>query len=101
MLERALRIQEAHYGPEHVGVAKTLVNLANAHGELGDARTKRDMLERALPIIEAHYGPEHVSVAITLRSLANAREAEGHNRGVLAVALVGVAAGLVLLWRGR
>eukprot|EP00971_Amphidinium_carterae_P069843 1382031-Amphidinium_carterae.1 len=36
-LERVLRIAEPHYGPDHPHVAKTLTNLGNAYGDLGDA----------------------------------------------------------------
>ena len=36
--ERALAIEEKHYGPEHVTVARTLTNLGTAYGDLGDAR---------------------------------------------------------------
>ena len=63
LLERALRIQEAHYEPDHFEVAITLGNLGNAHGQLGDVAKKRDLLERALRIQEAHYGPDHFEVA--------------------------------------
>eukprot|EP00971_Amphidinium_carterae_P274437 5446043-Amphidinium_carterae.1 len=61
---------QAHYGPEHVEVAKTLHSLGNAHGALGDHAKKRDVLERVLRINEAHYGQEHVEVASTLNNLA-------------------------------
>eukprot|EP00971_Amphidinium_carterae_P167919 3326960-Amphidinium_carterae.1 len=54
-LERALWIQEAHYGQNHPDVARTLMSLGNAYGALGDASKKRDHLERALRIDEAHY----------------------------------------------
>eukprot|EP00971_Amphidinium_carterae_P276034 5477545-Amphidinium_carterae.1 len=54
-LERALRIEEAHYSPDHPEVAITLTNLGNAYGQLGDVLKKRDYLERALRILEAHY----------------------------------------------
>jgi hypothetical protein len=77
MLERALRIKERWYGKNHVEVAITLTNLGNAHGALGNARTKREMLERALRIKEAHYGPDHPLVATILRSLSNAHGAPG------------------------
>eukprot|EP00971_Amphidinium_carterae_P270164 5360104-Amphidinium_carterae.1 len=40
-LERALRIKESHYGPEHPEVAITLTNLGNAYGSLGDALKQR------------------------------------------------------------
>eukprot|EP00971_Amphidinium_carterae_P297067 5901590-Amphidinium_carterae.1 len=58
-LERALRIKETHYGPDHPEVARPLANLGIAYGELGDASKKRDYSERALRILEAHYGPDH------------------------------------------
>eukprot|EP00971_Amphidinium_carterae_P092262 1826885-Amphidinium_carterae.1 len=54
-LERALRIQESHYGPEHPEVAIMLANLGAAYGSLGDFTKERDYLERALRILESHY----------------------------------------------
>ena len=59
MLERALAIFEREYGRESTEVAKTLGNLGNAYGKLGDHAKKRDMLERALAIFEGAYGPDH------------------------------------------
>eukprot|EP00971_Amphidinium_carterae_P194018 3849549-Amphidinium_carterae.1 len=61
-LERALRIQESHYGQEHPEVAITLTNL-------GDAAKQRDYQERALRIEESRYGQEHPHVAIMLANL--------------------------------
>ena len=72
LLERALAIEERHYGPEHPQVATTLANLGNAYGALGDTARKKALLERALAIQERHYGPEHPEVAITLGNLGNA-----------------------------
>eukprot|EP00971_Amphidinium_carterae_P118191 2341574-Amphidinium_carterae.2 len=54
-LERALRIKESHYGPEHPEVAVTLNNLGSAYGSIGDSTKERDYLERALRILESHY----------------------------------------------
>eukprot|EP00971_Amphidinium_carterae_P196419 3897555-Amphidinium_carterae.1 len=62
-LEKGLRIFERHYSPNHPTAAKTLINLGNAYGSLGDAHKKRDCLERALRILESHYGEEHPEVA--------------------------------------
>ena len=81
MLERALAINEAAYGPEHTEVAITLTNLGNAYGALGDRKTK-ELLERALAIKEAAYGPEHTEVAIArprqrVRRSGRSCEAEG------------------------
>ena len=79
-LERALKIIEQHFGPDHPQVAQTLNNLANAHGALGDHRTEKDFLERALKIIEQHFGPDHPQVAQTLNNLATAHGALGDHR---------------------
>ena len=68
MLQRALRIVEAHYREDHYQVAIalsnfaspiTLLNLTNAHGVLGDPGTQKDLLQRAPRILEAHYGGDH------------------------------------------
>ncbi len=75
--ERALKIQERHYGKDHVEVASTLGNLATAIGALGDAKTAKELLERALVIKEQHYGKNHVEVARTLGNLATAIGALG------------------------
>ena len=48
IFDRALRIKEAHYGPEHVEVAITLNHLANANGALGDSGTEQNFVERAI-----------------------------------------------------
>ncbi len=70
--ERTFKIVEAHYGKDHVMVARQLNDLGNAYGSLGDHVKQRDYLERALKIQEAHYGENHVNVAITLANLGNA-----------------------------
>ena len=75
--ERALKIEEEHYGPSHFEVAITLTNLGNAHGSLGQPGKQKELLERALKIKEEHYGPDHVEVAKTLTSLGNAYSALG------------------------
>ena len=67
MLERALKIKEAHYGPDHPEVAKTLANLGNAYGELGDAAKSRHMLERALRIFESYGHPAAAMVRACLK----------------------------------
>ena len=55
--ERALAIQEAAYGADHVNVAPTLGNLGIAYQELGDAARAKELYERALAIQEAAGGP--------------------------------------------
>lgn len=70
--ERALRIQEAHFGPNHVQVAVTLDNLGIAHTELGNPEYAKQLLTRALQIHEAHFGRDHVQVAWTLDNFGSA-----------------------------
>lgn len=72
LYERALKIQEAHYGRDHYQVASTLTNLGNAYGALGETTRKCDLLERALKIQEARYRREHSQVASTLTNLGEA-----------------------------
>jgi len=68
--EKALKIEETHYGEGHWQTAITLENLANAWGDLGDVKQKKTLLEKALKIFEAHYGEGHWQTAITLYNLA-------------------------------
>ena len=48
LLERAITIEEQHYGPNHPEVAITLTNLGNAYGSLGDYPRQKELLERAI-----------------------------------------------------
>ena len=57
LLERALAIDEAAYGPDHPDVAPDLNNLALILQDLGDPAAARPLQERALAIDEAAYGP--------------------------------------------
>ena len=77
MLETALTLKKAHYGENHVNVARTLHNLATAIGALGDPKKQKALLEQALIINKNHYGENHVEVANTLHNLATAIGALG------------------------
>jgi hypothetical protein len=79
LLERALRIKETFYGPDHFEVAKTVVNLAILFGELGNDEKKSELLLRALPILEKHYGPDRVAVAKSRINLDIAYGGQGNN----------------------
>ena len=57
--ERALRIDEAVYGPEHPKVATDVNNLGSVLWALGDLAGAKVAFERALRIDEAVYGPAH------------------------------------------
>ena len=58
LLERALAITEATFGPDHPTVITGLHNLALALRDLGQPAEARSLLERALPITEAESDPE-------------------------------------------
>src|ERR1017187_5581719 len=70
LLERALAIDEATYGPAHPAVATDLNDLAQILRALGQPRAARPLQERALAIDEATYGPAHPAVATNLNNLA-------------------------------
>ena len=70
LLERALAIDEAAYGPDHPNVALRLNNLALTLRDLGQPGTARPLQERSLAITEAAYGPDHPEVATRLANLA-------------------------------
>ena len=70
LLERALAIDEAAYGPDHPAVATDLNNLALILRDLGQPEAARPLQERALAIDEAAYGPDHPAVATDLNNLA-------------------------------
>ena len=79
-LERALEIEEHHYGPDHPEVAITLTNLGVANNNLGNYTKAMDYLERALKINEQFYGPDHLKTAITLSNLADSNKNLGFYR---------------------
>ena len=69
ILERALAMKEAAYGPDHPEVARTLTNLGIVQQQLGELLAARATLERALAIDEVAYGPDDPEVARTLTNL--------------------------------
>ncbi|MCL6450068.1 MAG: tetratricopeptide repeat protein [Acetobacteraceae bacterium] len=71
LLERALRIDEAAYGPDHPTVARDVNNLGRVLQDLGDLEGARAHFERALRIDEAAYGPDHPEVAIDVNNLGS------------------------------
>ena len=58
-------------------VARTLSNLGNAFGSLGDAVKQRELLERSLRIQEAYFVPDHFDLAIVLCNLGQSYRGEG------------------------
>jgi tetratricopeptide (TPR) repeat protein/tRNA A-37 threonylcarbamoyl transferase component Bud32 len=70
LAERALAIETAALGDDHIILAGTLNNLALALAALGRHREARPHLERALALREATLGPTHYVVASSLHNLA-------------------------------
>ncbi|MFC7273585.1 tetratricopeptide repeat protein [Paractinoplanes rhizophilus] len=89
---RALRIEEAEFGPDHPFVAVRLNNLANTVVALGYPADAEPLQRRSLAITERAFGPDHPDVAIRLNNLAltlidlgRPAEAEPLQRRALAV----------------
>jgi tetratricopeptide (TPR) repeat protein len=85
VFERAVRVGEATYGPDHPNVAIRVNNLGDVLQDLDDLPGARAHFERALRIDEAAYGPDHPEVAtdvnnlgLVLRSLGDLPGARAH-----------------------
>jgi tetratricopeptide (TPR) repeat protein len=70
--ERALKIQEMHYGTHHPEVGLTLMNLGCIKLGLMEIHESCSLLERALSIIEVCYGPNHYQMGRVLVNLSGA-----------------------------
>jgi len=81
LYERALKIGEAAYGPNHPTVAIRVNNLGLVLEALGDLSGARQHFERALSIDEAAYGPNHPTVAIRVNNLGLVLKALGDLSG--------------------
>jgi tetratricopeptide (TPR) repeat protein len=68
-IERALKIDEAVYGPGHPNVAIDFNNLGGVLHDMSELWEARNCFERALKIDEAVYGPDHPNVAIDFNNL--------------------------------
>jgi len=60
------------FGKESPQVAHSLCYLAQAHAQLGDARSSKELLEEGLRILEGRFGAGHVATAAMLAELASA-----------------------------
>jgi len=67
--QRALALDEAHFGSDHLAVANSLNNLGLVLWDLVDLGGARAAHERALAIREARLGPDHPAVAASLNNL--------------------------------
>ncbi len=81
LLERALAITEAVYGPHHPEVATTPGLLAWVLRDRGGTAGARPVSEQAVAIAEAALGPHHPEVAIDLNTLARILLAQGDVAG--------------------
>ena len=68
-LQRALKIGEQVYGPDHPQVAIYVNNLGSVLRDLSDLKEARKCYERALKIDEKIYGPDHPAVARDVNNL--------------------------------
>ncbi|NOH03546.1 MAG: tetratricopeptide repeat protein [Chloroflexi bacterium] len=75
--ERALKIDEAAFGPDHPKVAIRVNNLGSVLQDLGDPSAAREMFERALKIDEAAFGPDHPNIARDVNNLGSVLKALG------------------------
>lgn len=81
VLERAIKIGEATYRPDHPEVAVWVNNLGLVLQDMGDMAGAKDNYKRALEIDEAIYGPNHPNVAAMVNNLAGVLSKMGNLEG--------------------
>jgi tetratricopeptide (TPR) repeat protein len=69
--ERALKIDEAAFGPDHPKVARDVNNLGRVLRDLGDLAGARAAYERALKIFEKSLPPNHPNIQTVRDNLAS------------------------------
>ncbi len=79
--ERALRIDEKSFGPDHPKVAIDVNNLGSVLQDLGDLAGARAAFERALTIDEKSFGPDHPDVAILRQQPGHGAAGPGRSGG--------------------
>ncbi len=77
LYQRALKIDEQAYGPNHPDVAIDLNNLAELYRDLGQYEEALPLCQRALKIREQVLGPNHPQVATSLNNLALLYKTQG------------------------
>jgi tetratricopeptide (TPR) repeat protein len=83
LLQRAVEIKEALYGPDDADVADSLHSLGHALCGLDRGDEALALLQRALDIKETAYGPDHPQVAITLTVMGLALSESGRAEDAL------------------
>lgn len=81
LYERALKIDEKTYGPDHPEVATDVNNLGSVLKDLGDLAGAKQCCERALKIGEKNHGPDHPKVAVCVNNLGEVLRAQGDLAG--------------------
>jgi tetratricopeptide (TPR) repeat protein len=79
--ERALKIFEKAFGPDHPNVARTVGNLGLVLRHLGDFEGAKKCNERALKIFEKAFGPDHPEVARAVGNLGLVLRDQGDLEG--------------------
>ncbi|MFL5807134.1 MAG: FxSxx-COOH system tetratricopeptide repeat protein [Roseiflexaceae bacterium] len=77
LYERALRIDEATFGPDHPEVAIDVNNLGGVAKDQGDLPAARALYQRALQIFEQHLGDTHPNVATPVNNLGLVAQDQG------------------------
>jgi tetratricopeptide (TPR) repeat protein len=85
MYARALAIDEAALGPDHLNVAIRLNNLGELLRVQGDLDGAKSLLERAVAIVESALGLDHPDLAINLNNLGNVLQEQGDLDGAKAL----------------
>merc|ERR1712032_1632924 len=73
--EWAIKFDEQTYGPDHPTTAVTRVNLANAHGRIGNAVDMKSFLLRSWYVFMRSFKKEHLHCFLTELFLAEAHAA--------------------------
>jgi tetratricopeptide (TPR) repeat protein len=71
ILERALKIDENAYGPDHPNVARDVNNIGMVLQDLGDLQEARKCYERALKIDQKADGSDHPNVARDVNNIGS------------------------------
>jgi tetratricopeptide (TPR) repeat protein len=82
-MQRALKIDETVYGPDHPEVAKNANNIGQILQDKGDLDGALQYAQRALKIDETVYGPNHPLVAIYANNIGQILKAKGDLDGAL------------------
>ena len=81
--ERALKIDEAAFGPDHPNVASDVNNLGSVLKDLGDLAGARAAFERALSIFEKFLPADHPNIRTVRGHFEQGeREIKDQGRGI-------------------